>query len=280
MKSMDDILADEPKLENLPEGPEEPKVAASETPAPVEAKKVDPKADDDSEEDVEQVDQSLDGLKRALAAARGDKRKARKRWQETEKQLAMVQGQLAALQQMGSRPPETTAAKVPDATDIETDFYGKPIEYLNKRDAALKAEIEAAKNEIRTEHVKNAANRSERNAKTKYQDYEEAKAAFMQVASQPENAWMWQPVFADPDVSAEVVYREGKRLLGGGASEVESQLQAKIAELEAKISEISGGNSQAPAKTIPPRSTAGARGSGIGSQREWSGPHSMDEILS
>lgn len=282
MRSMDSILHDEPSVHTLPDGPEsdslpeehvaEVKADKGETPAKVEAKastKPEPETGDggDPEDaDSDPIDQSVEGLKKAISAVRGDKRKMRKKWQETQRRVDQLEGQLAAFQQMGARrepePKAEPAAKGPD-------FYASPEEYISAKEKALQAHVEHRDFQTR-------ANISEALLSEQHEDYEAAKAAFVKAAQSA--PWLWQQVTADV-LPARVVYREGKKLLGGGVSEVEAKLQAEIAELKAKMA---GGEAEqaakAPSRPIP-KSNASARGTGAGAKKAWSGPRSLNEII-
>ena len=123
MRSMGSILSDEPSLHTLPEGPEgepssepgtETEAEQGATPEPAEAKKADakpkqeakPAVGDDDDESDKLEPRDLEGFKKALAAARGDKRKERKKWQEAERKLAEFEGRHRALEQMQQRQQE------------------------------------------------------------------------------------------------------------------------------------------------------------------------------
>jgi hypothetical protein len=113
-----------------------------------------------------------------------------------------------------------------------------------------------------------------------HQDYEDAKSAFHAAVKDGRAPWLVQKMLEDPD-PAEVVYEEGKKLLGGDtASDGSEELKAKIAALEAELESAKSGTpavKKAPAKPIP-KSIAAARGSGNGVTKAWSGPRSSKEI--
>ena len=284
MRSMDSILADEPSLHTLPDGPKSdssPRETAEPKSEPVKSERTEPTkieartatetvVDDDDEGEEPNVDQSLEGLKKALTAVRGDKRTMRKKWREAEKRaedtarrIAQLEGQITAYSSMGPRQDERKAEPVKGP-----DFYGSPEEYIAHQQKALREQF-------REEQFRRDATRSERRFRRDHQDYEEAKAAFVRAAQG--NPQVWQAVIDDPD-PAEVVYSEGKKILRGGVSESESQLRAELAELKAKVASGSVETSRAPARPIP-KSIAGARGTGNGVPQAWSGPRSMKEIL-
>ena len=301
---MDSILSDEPSVHTLPDGPEsdsspapaaepKPELSEGETPEPAAAKvstkpvtaKV---ADDDEGDEVDDpVDQSLEGLKKALTAVRGDKRTMRKKWREAEKRaedtarrIAQLEGQITAYSQMGTRQPEpaakTEAAKAPD-------FYGSPEEHLSFREnrliSRLQADQSALRDQVQSEQFRRDATRSERRMRRDFQDYDEAKAAFYAVVKDGKAPALVQKMMEDPD-PADVVYEEGKRLLRGGKSERETELEAKLAEYEAKAasSAVQAAETPKPHARPIPKSIASARGSGNGVPKAWNGPRSAKEI--
>ena len=291
MRSMDSILADEPSVHTLPDGPQ-----SDSAPEPVEPRaeprrveKTEPdkvKAsakpatetveDDDEGEENDPVDQSLEGLKKALTAVRGDKRTMRKKWREAERKaedtarrIAQLEGQLTAYQQIGARPAQSNEPAKPQLPD----FYGNPEEHLSAREKVLREEMKKA---IRDEvGFEIRANISEALLTEQNSDYEDAKRAFMLAAQSDSN--LWQKVAADP-MPARVVYREGKKLLGNHVSEREAQLQAELDELKAKMAGGSVETSRPSVKPIP-KSIASARGTGNGVPQAWNGPRSMKDIL-
>ena len=285
---MDSILADEPSIHTLPDGPqsdsaseraEEPRSETSkgETPKVVEAKAsakpvADRATDDDADDEAEpDVDQSLEGLKKALTAVRGDKRTMRKKWREAERKaeetarrIAQLEGQLTAYSQIGARQSEQPKAEPPKGPD----FYGSPEEYIAHREKALRESF-------RDEQFRRDATRSEKRLRREREDYEEAKAAVLNAhgAASP----FWSRLIDDPD-PADVLYEEGKKLLRGGVSEREAQLQAELDELKAKQASGVVATPKPPARPIP-KSIAGARGTGNGVPKQWDGPRSMKDIL-
>lgn len=298
---MDSILSDEPSVHTLPDSAEsespsekvaepapepasegekpKPAVEVKASAKPVTAKVTDD--DEDDEADDPAVEQNLEGLKRSLAASRGDKRKLKKQWREAEKrvedtarQIAELKGQLTAFQQMGQRQvePKVEEPKLPD-------FFGAPEEHLTQREKILReqflADQKSLREQVREEQFKRDATRSERRMSKEHEDYNEAKAAFM--AAVPNDPRLWSMVLEDPE-PAEVVYAEGKRLLRGGKSEREAELEAKLAELEAKASGSVTETAKPVARPPIPKSIAGARGTGNSIKQAWSGPRSSKEI--
>ena len=155
---MDSILSNDIKAQPLPDGPESDSSSPSKTDASgvdkqakaeAEKPKVEPQAkpgktpetDGDETED-EHVPDDLDGIKRALAAARGDKRKARKKWQETEQQLAELRGKLAVYQQ-GQRPmpgqpqPQQATPEGPKGPTDDEFYAAGPVGFITQREQEL-----------------------------------------------------------------------------------------------------------------------------------------------
>jgi hypothetical protein len=214
MRSMDSILADEPSVHTLPEADESDSLPAGGSDAPQQAGegvKHEPAAakqptkeggDDEADEGPDPTD--LTGFKRALAAARGDKRKMRKQWQEAEKRLARLEGQLAAHQAGATQPKQEQAAPKPE--DLDEEFFGKgPGAYISAREQAIREEMQAQLFRQRAEF-------DEAIIRDQHEDYEDAKAAFAQAAAQA--PWLWQQVQSSAR-PALTVYKEGKRLLVG-----------------------------------------------------------------
>ncbi len=276
MRSMDSILSDEPSQGAAPEATESESLSTrselpdtdespSETPEPEpvkteSAKAAEPAAqvaDDDAEDEgSDPVD--LAGFKRALAAARGDKRKMRKQWQETQKQLANLEGQLTALRQQQVKPAEE--AKQPD--DPELDFYGNPIGFVDKR-------VQTVEQQLRDFRFKTSL----RAAVKAYPDFAEAEAAFVAAAQRNPNLAQQLQAHDDP---AEFAYQTGKEII-----EYEAFRRHRAQQGAAPVAPSSSQAApQPPAKPTIPKSIAGARGSGAGVTQPWAGPRSLDEILS
>lgn len=275
---MDSILSDEPSVHTLPES-ESPSVEAEapkgETPArpAAETKQSEAvpaqKAGDDDDADEGAVPGDLDGLKRALAAARGDKRKARKKWQETERQLAELSGKLSVLEQQRHVAAQPQKPK----EDDDLAFFEKP-------GAAVDGRIERALSAATAQQRREFALGVRETVKAQFSDFEDAERQFFEVMKNDQGLaarFHATPPHAQPMFA----YQTGKTLkrLEGVTSvdELEAKLRKEIeAEFAAKTTTTS---TQAPARPTPPKSIAGARGSGVGVQQAWSGPRSIDDIL-
>lgn len=286
-KSWDSILSDEPSVHTLPDGPEgdpssetasEPEAQPTEADEAPEAEskasakpKVETaKGDEHDDEDPDPSDFSAPGLRKALTAERKLKKDERKKRQEYERKLAQLEGQIQALTQHGARPQ---SAPPKPSEDPESAFYGNPVAFVEARLAKAAEEAEA-------KEFRKRADRSERRMLREHDDYNEAKAAFQSAAQKA--PWLWQQVTADEDLEpAEVVYREGKRLLGGGnGGSGNAAYEERIKALEAEIAEArsGAGGAKTPVKPIP-KSIAAARGSGASAKPARSGTRSMEEIL-
>lgn len=281
---MDSILADEPSVHTLPDAPESDSPAAPSEPLKAEQPAAPPKdakaaaTADDDESDEGPVPADLDGFKRALSAARGDKRKARKQWQEAERKLAQVEGQLMAMSR--ERQP-ATAPTEPKAPDLESEFYSNPVAFVQKQLATTDVDAKLTKFRVDV---------SEHYARKAHVDYDEKVGAFMEAAKSQPHLWQQMQGAASP---AEFAYDYGSAFLE--AQEFGGDLKAYKDKLRADIlAEIQAGNAavgesqhaapgvaqrQPPVRPPIPKSNASARGSGATSTPAWSGPRSLDEIL-
>jgi hypothetical protein len=273
---MDSILSDIPTVHDLPEtstpAPESTpaeKVEAAPEPEKTEAKPAAEKAtapEHDGEDEQDHVPGDFDGLKRALAAARGDKRKARKAWQETEKQLAELRGRLSAMERPQPAQQQPAAPAQFDLND-ET-FFGQGPEAVKRY---VSMQIAADREERRKEHL----NRSEAAARERHEDFQEAYNAFETAARSNRALWEQAVNSYDP---AEFAYKTGRTYQQlDGVSDLD-QLKAKFrAEFEAEMAQKSA--PVAAPVAAPPKSIAGARGSGITATSTWSGPRPIGDIL-
>jgi DNA segregation ATPase FtsK/SpoIIIE-like protein len=289
MRSMDSILSDEPSLDKLPvtasdsqpsesvsgDGPSAPAPKAAAPDSKPEAKPaVTAKAsvaDDEEEGDPDPADASTTGLRKALTAVRGDKRKARAQWREAEaraaeaeRKMALLEGQIAAFNQIHPKP--VAPQQQPAQADELPDFFLKPEEYISQREKRIRDELKQVEFKVR-------ADIDEAHVSEQHDDYNQAKAAF--IAATQQQPWLWQAMMQQTR-PARYVYQEGKKMLGGGASESEAKLKAELEQLRAEVSQLKS----KPAPLSPPKpSTASARGNGSSASGTWSGPRSLEEIL-
>jgi hypothetical protein len=263
--------AQEPeRTEQVRAEPEASKVAAGGTDQaklPAQAK-----ADDDNEPE-ESVPENLDGLKKALGAARGDKRRFRKQWQEVERERYRLDGEVAAMRRMLEQRPAASGTKESEKQerDPNDEYWEDPVGYINRQ----RVDPEAVATVQR-------ANVSEFYARREHADYEEKKAYFLECAAKDPS--LLQEVFAQP-VPAEALYQKATALKERGEFErdPEAWRDAERERLRAELSGSSEPTSAAPrppAKSpIPSRSIAGARGSGASTTREWSGPRAAETFF-
>lgn len=261
--------------------PAEPQAAPEPGATPAVEAKAQAPADDDKEEEIPE---DKAGLLKAIAAARGDKRKARAKWNEVEKALAeerkaleaerrdraRLEGELAALRKQGEPKPVQTPKP-----DWETQFWTSPEQAMREREQALEARFDARLQAQQQQWLQ--AERSRYIAQ--HADYVQAEAAFVKAAQ------------ANPELAARVnasadpfgfAYKTGSQLLRlQEYGEVNS-----IADLEAKIkervtAELAGQKPPQPSAKppIPTRSIASARGSSVGVEREWSGPRPAESFF-
>ncbi len=286
MRSMSDILADGVIRAGSASGGEASASAGADhqqagggtPPAPAAAAKESPQAQDQGEDaEAEQVPDDLDGLKRALAAARGDKRKARKAYREVEAQLAELRGRISVYQQHGANPAPAGGQKPqgqqqsqePDISD--EDWYGKG-------PAAVKAYIAAMRQRDRQEADLRRLNASEKRALKNHADFEQKLDLFKKHAPPHVVKQM-----LEEDDPAEFAYDYANTLDQIKDTPTLDDLRKKIrAEIEAEMAAKNSGAvvDQPQAKPPIPRSLAGARGNGAGGNTtKWVGPRPMGEIL-
>lgn len=255
------------KADALPESTET--VAAEQTkPAPVKAdaaKPQQPPQADESDEAEEHIPDNLDGLKRALAAARGDKRKARKQWQETDRQLAELRGRMAALQQQAApKPAEPTKPE----TKPEDDFYANPVEFV--RGIERKA-VEAAQSRLRQFSIANMRNT--------HPDFDQVVGEFVRdIAQTPMAAQLAEQEAQHPD-PARFMYETARQFSQVRGVKSVDELREKLrAELRAEIEAERNSPAAAAASKPIPQSLAGVRANGASAPAAWRGPRSEDEL--
>jgi hypothetical protein len=318
MRSMDEILSSAPAKSEATGGDVAAKstekadvtakdvVVEGEKPADTKPEPVTPSLAKDTSDKKEPVDahedaedehvpDNLDGLKKALGAARGDKRKARKAYREVETQLAELKGRITAyeaqLQRQAANPqppapvkPEPPKAPPPDITDDNFYLQGpKAIkDYVEHRFAALdgrlnetRAEYDRRVSEIRTDI-------SRENARRRHSDYDEVTASFRG----KEPPYVAQDIVGSPD-PAERLYEYAKafREFSGVDSvdafraKIEADVRAKVEAEYAAKAQTATPQHQAPRPPVPQQSLAGARGNGSGKQAAWSGPRPIEQIF-
>lgn len=289
MRSMDSILADEPTVHDMPEsedsastfvdngsereGTKEPQSTAPETGAD--------ESDDTSDPDP--VDLTAAGLRKALSAARRDKREERKRSREYQRQLDQLSGHVSALRQPQAHVPQQQPAKRPE--DDDEAFYAKGPAWTR----------EVADARVRQAEEKFAA--FEHRARIeKIEDAEEAIVERHEDGRKRIDSFA-QRMAANPALRAEFVavcegrhqqYRNPAKFAyeydraAEQANEIgdPESYKAKLrAEWEAEQTGRGGRSEPSRAPTKTPKSIASARGIGVAARREWSGPRDLKDIL-
>jgi hypothetical protein len=282
---MDSILADEPSVQTLPDDDagEATSVASDEVEAntepvakPAEAKakeapKPTVKAGEADDSEDEPVPDNLDGLKKALAASRGDKRKARKQWQEAREQLARLEGEIGLLRKQGQSKAEAPQSAEPKQE--KRTFWDDPEAYVKE----LVPDVEAVAARTR-------ADVSEIYARKAHADYEEKKAYFAERASRDPS--MWREIFATPN-PAETLYERATALKEREEFDRDPNAwrEAERARLREELTAEAQPESRVEQVVTPtarppiPKSNAGARGVGASAKQAWSGPRSLEDIL-
>jgi hypothetical protein len=268
-----DATTTEPKREVSEPVVEQAAVEPKPSETPAETKPTQPvaaaveKTDDDSEQ--EHVPGDLEGLKKALAAARGDKRKARKQWQETERKLAELEGKISVYQQ-GAQPKADEPPKpaVPDLDDL-TLFDPK----------ALKSFIEyQVKSGVSTVEAKQFA-RGRALAKDRHPDFDEFEAEFIKAVEK--NPTLGDNADNSPD-PAEYAYKMGKQLREMQGINSIDDLREKIraeerAKIQAELTQAQPAAPQVSGILQIPKSLASIRGTGVGVKPEWR-PHTAEQL--
>jgi hypothetical protein len=244
----------------------ETNAAASAKPAPTSQAKP---PDHDDEEDEGNVPDNLDGLKRALAASRGDKRKMRRQWQETKEALAKLEGRMAAMQQPAPKPAEPAKPE----TNPGDKFYGNPVEYI---DSVEKRVLEATQARIRQYSIAQA--------RAAHDDFDQVVGEFVrEIQGTPLEQQLIAQEAQHPD-PARYVYETARQYSQIRGVKSVDDLRSKIeAEVRAKVeAEYAQRNSQSPAAATQkpiPQSLAGVRANGASKPQAWSGPRSLEDIL-
>lgn len=283
-RSLDSILSDQPTIHDLPESDESAQASpqtetgsenaeqseSEEKPESKESVKAKQSQGNDHDDEAEEhVPEDLTGLKKALQAARGDKRKARKQWQETERKLAELQGRLSAMDQMRAQP----AAKKPEEFDLNDETL------FSKGSEAVKEYVARQVAAVRDEQRNQRLNHSESAARERHEDFQESMNSFFEMAKADPSLWQKMEASHDP---GEFVYKTGKihdELRGVNSIE---DLKAKIrkeieAEMHGNGEPASQGQERKQIKA-PPRSIAGMRGTSVNTQT-WSGPRPLEDIF-
>lgn len=285
---MDSILSDEPSVHSLPESDSPP--SAAEEPVstkadtkPDAAQQATPPnpagkagdVDGDDEPDAP-IPDNLEEIKKALAAERKDGRRSRKERKESDRRIAMLEGELQAFKQQ--RASQAQPAKPePKPEELEAEIYKDLPGYLQRQRQQMQQEFEQKTLATRLQL-------SEAMARRAHTDFDEKIAAVKEAAAG--NPMLVQYAFQQPD-PAEYLYRTGAKLLldkeiGDDPAAYRQRLEAEVrAKIEAEMAAngITTPTTQAPTKPSPTKSIAGSRGNGAGVTQAWSGPRSLEDVL-
>lgn len=244
------------------------KPVATKTATPATAQKAAAQVDEDEPEEA--IPDSLDGLKETLKKARGDARRNRKSWQDAERKLAEFEGERRALRSM--QQPQQQVAQ-PQEAQKKSFWEAEPEAFIDDKLTA-----------VETAHTRRLIDSEERILRLTVTDAGEALDAFAQAAQADQGL---RHAFNANGGSVEFAYRQGKALLEkrNEASLFEKYGVTSATELEAKILEQAASGGVQPPQVqparrpvLPPKSNAGARGTGGGSTQSWSGPRSTDQV--
>lgn len=266
---MDSILADEPSVHTLPEGPED-EAASAEPEAPseagetpvVEAKgdaKPPVKGDEDGEDaDLDPKLFNAEGARVALKKERTLRREAEKSRKAFERELAELKGQVTALRDK----PQTQAPKPAEKTqaDLEAEYFADPVGFTRKHGADLSQSFDQKLTQARI-------NTSEVYARRTHADYDEKMTAFVQMAQREPH--LWKQMAADQDPAGFAYQKAADHM------EFQAWRDARTAAPAQEQHEPT----PKPAKPPIPKTNANARGSGAGATREWSGPRSTEQLF-
>lgn len=236
-----------------------------------------PQAKEDEAEETEHVPDDFDGLKKALAAARGDKRKARKAYREIENQMAELQGQIKALRSVQPQPkdpPREESKPAAKPIDLDEDaFYTQGPAAVK---AYVAAQLEAERAALAQQSQRQMFLQScEFRAAAKHPDYWQKVEKFKQSAP----PYVLQQVMSDSD-PAEAAYEwitTSEALSGVGSIE---ELRAKhYAEFQAEQAAKQAAVEPKAPPPQPQQSIASARGTGAHAKQAWTGPRPLGEIF-
>jgi len=227
----------------------------------------------------------VEGLRRALDASRGDKRKFRKKWQETERQLAEVQGVLKAYQQQlqttRQAPPAPPAVQESPKEPTDDDLWSVgPAKYIAQRERAQREQV--------TGEIERALMDAGKDLqRSLHDDFDDTLKELVAQAGQ--NQAIARQLDAElasvpPIQRAGVAYNYAKTFAQvqgvGSIEELEARVEARVrAKIAAEQQAAQPPESPATPARPPPKSIAGARGNGVGKPREWKGPRTLKEIL-
>lgn len=276
--TLDEILGS-PSVHDLPDGPEdapdETEPEASETQA-ASADSQEPETGDDGDDDeipdFEPSELKRIGLEKALKAERGLRRIDRKRAGELQRQIDQLTGQMSAL-----RPQTQAQAPAAQKPDDEYDQFLADAPKYTK--SVVEKEIGAVRRELALERIAD----SQADYREKHEDAAERFAKFTELAaSNPALQAQFRavadrkhPHYRNP---AKFAYEYVK------AYEAATEIGDPVAYREKLRAELRAESEsvETPSKTPvrSPKTIASARGSGARHSAAWTGPTSLDDVLS
>jgi hypothetical protein len=189
----------------------------------------------------------------------------RKKRQEYERKLAQLEGQLSAFQQFAQQGPRPPVQET-KPTDPADEFYSGPVDFISKREQALKQEFEQKFLAMNVAQVQ-----------AQFQDYGEAEAAFVEAAKYNPTLQAQLRQSANPALFA---YQNGKAFMElkdiGSLDELRERIRQEERErLESEYRKQNVITQAAQAST----SSAGAKGAGANTSPVFSGPTPLNQIF-
>jgi chromosome segregation ATPase len=262
-------------------GRQAPATATPETGASAAGESASAKAGETSaEQGAVTVEDPIAGLKSALDKERDRANRFEKDWKKAERTQKQRDQHVQSLEQELGRLRATVHK--PDQAALENEFYTKGPEFVT-------GQLSAYEQRRNAERTRERLELSQELARDRYEDYDDAEAAFVEAANK--TPALWQEM-ASRRAPAFYAYKKGKEILAFSGAESTSTTAAeqRIAKLEAQIEALSagrdGGQTDDGAETAPaaekkpsiPRSNAGSRGSGVGKTSSWAGPTPLSKV--
>lgn len=204
----------------------------------------------------------------ALRSTRSKLHEEQTKRQALERELSELRGQISVYSRMTDRP--STQAQEQDQgptdADLDAEFFASPAAALRK--AEQRAEQRAWQRSLA---------RSELDMRETHEDYDEAIKAYLEAARG--NPVLSQQFVNNPH-PARFAYQVGKTYIKtrniGTVEDLEKKIEADLrpkieAELRKKLA--------LDTAELTPKSTAGARGSGISADAAWTGPTPIEDVF-
>lgn len=291
VRSLDSILSDEPSVHTLPEAAESDSPAPESAPAEeAKASEPDPQPETGREDDEDEGDESrayepkelrVDGLRKALDSerkrakeeARQRKEEARQR-QELQRQLDHLNGQLTALR----RPQQPAQQQQPKTEDEYEKFLAEGPKWT-------RGLVDQQVSQVREQLTRRQIEILQADFEDRHEDARDLLGKFSGLAqNDPSLAARFTAIVdgRDPAYRNPVRFAYDYAKAYAQAAELADPVayREKVkAEVLAELSKSGPSSSPQPPAKAPPKTLAGARGTGAGVTQEWRGPRSMAEIL-